>query len=1089
MKPYVIGLDIGVASVGWAVLALDGENHPRGILDLGVRIFDAAEHPKTGASLAAPRREARSTRRRLRRHRHRNERIRRVIVAAGLLTQRELDELFVGKLEDIYSLRVRALDEPVSAKSFARILIHLSQRRGFRSNRKTPSDAEDGKLLEAVNVNKQRMASGDYRTVGEMLLKDPAFAETKRNKGGEYITTVTRDMVEEEVRRLFAAQREYGASFATKELEDAYLAILLSQRSFDDGPGGNSPYGGDQIANMVGKCTLDRTNPRAARATYSFEYFSLLEKINHIRLIRGGQSEPLSEAQRRTLIELAHRVENLSFARIRKELLLDPETRFNLVRYDPNKSPEDVEKATKLVQLKAYHRMRAAFEKASKGSFALVSAEQRDAIGTALSLYKTSEKIRARLLESGVPEEWFDTVESIGSFSKFGHLSINSCKALIPWLEKGMNYNEACAAAGYDFKAHPSQEKTMFLTVTEDTYADLTSPVVRRAVSQSIKVLNAIIRKQGHSPTLVNIELSRELAKDLNERRKDERTMAENRAANEKLMEQIRTEFGRTAATGQDLIKLKLYKEQDGICAYSLRPISIERLFEPGYAEIDHIVPYSISFDDSMKNKVLVLAKENRDKGNRLPLEYLSGKRREDFIVWTNNTVRNTRKKQLLLKEHITPDDESSFKERNLQDTKTAARFFLNLLQDHLLMDPTPVGKKQITAVNGVITSYLRKRWGIVKNREDGDIHHAVDAVVIACATDAMIQEITRYSALREARYMQRPDGSYAVDAATGEVLERFPYPWPEFRRELEARTANDPARVLADMRIPFYWEDDAPEGRPIFVSRMPRRKVTGAAHKDTVKSARALEQGVVVTKQPLTSLKLDKLGEIDRYYDPSSDRLLYEALKARLIAFGGDGKKAFAEPFHKPKSDGTPGPLVKKVKLTEPTTLNVPVQGGTAVADNDSMVRIDVFHVEGDGYYFVPIYVADTLKAELPDRACVANKPYAEWKPMRDEDFVFSLYPNDLIRVTHRKAMTLSITNKGSTLPESKSTKSELLYYRGADISVGAISCVTHDSAYFIRGIGIKTLEKLEKYTVDVLGEYHPVKHETRQSFSGRRD
>lgn len=80
MVPYGIGLDIGVASVGWAVVALDKNNSPYGIISMGSRIFDAAEHPKTGASLAAPRREARSARRRLRRHRHRNERIRGLIV-------------------------------------------------------------------------------------------------------------------------------------------------------------------------------------------------------------------------------------------------------------------------------------------------------------------------------------------------------------------------------------------------------------------------------------------------------------------------------------------------------------------------------------------------------------------------------------------------------------------------------------------------------------------------------------------------------------------------------------------------------------------------------------------------------------------------------------------------------------------------------------------------------------------------------------------------------------------------------------------------------------------------------------------------
>ena len=66
MIPYAIGLDVGVASVGWAAVALDSKENPCGILDMGSRIFDAAEQPKTGASLAAPRREARSARRRSR---------------------------------------------------------------------------------------------------------------------------------------------------------------------------------------------------------------------------------------------------------------------------------------------------------------------------------------------------------------------------------------------------------------------------------------------------------------------------------------------------------------------------------------------------------------------------------------------------------------------------------------------------------------------------------------------------------------------------------------------------------------------------------------------------------------------------------------------------------------------------------------------------------------------------------------------------------------------------------------------------------------------------------------------------------------
>ena len=181
MKRYAIGLDIGIASVGWAAVGLDTNDRPCGIIDMGSRIFDAAEQPKTGASLALPRREARSVRRRLRRHRHRNERIKRLFLLSGLLTESELHTLFDGRLEDIYSLRVRALDASVGNTELARILLHLSQRRGFRSNRKSGNSDDDGKLLSAVSENRRRMQENGYRTVAELMLRDPLYSKHKRN--------------------------------------------------------------------------------------------------------------------------------------------------------------------------------------------------------------------------------------------------------------------------------------------------------------------------------------------------------------------------------------------------------------------------------------------------------------------------------------------------------------------------------------------------------------------------------------------------------------------------------------------------------------------------------------------------------------------------------------------------------------------------------------------------------------------------------------------------------------------------------------------------------------------------------------------
>ena len=110
------------------------------------------------------------------------------------------------------------------------------------------------------------------------------------------------------------------------------------------------------------------------------------------------------------------------------------------------------------------------------------------------------------------------------------------------------------------------------------------------------------------------------------------------------------SECGVESPRGQDIVKMKLWQEQDGICVYSGEKIEISRLTEPGYVDVDHIIPYSISFDDRMTNKVLVLAKENRQKRNRTPLEYLQGDKRDAFIVRVNSSNFRKAKKALLLK-------------------------------------------------------------------------------------------------------------------------------------------------------------------------------------------------------------------------------------------------------------------------------------------------------------------------------------------------------------------------------------------------------------------------------------------------------
>ena len=164
---YALGLDIGITSVGWAVINLDLNR----IEDLGVRIFNAAENPKDGSSLALPRRLARGRRRLLRRKAYRVERVRKLIVKNNILTKEELEGLFKNKeVIDVWEARVKGLDYKLSREEWAKILINFCKRRGFKSNRKNETkDKEAGQILSSISYNIEKMKETNSRTIGEYI--------------------------------------------------------------------------------------------------------------------------------------------------------------------------------------------------------------------------------------------------------------------------------------------------------------------------------------------------------------------------------------------------------------------------------------------------------------------------------------------------------------------------------------------------------------------------------------------------------------------------------------------------------------------------------------------------------------------------------------------------------------------------------------------------------------------------------------------------------------------------------------------------------------------------------------------------------
>lgn len=1135
---YRIGLDIGIASVGWAVLENNSQDEPVRIVDLGVRIFDKAEIPKTGDPLAGPRRDARSARRRLRRRKHRLERIKWLLQQEGMIEiDRFMERYKSANLPDVYQLRYEGLDRKLSDDEFAQVLLHIAKHRGFRSTSKSElndkkKEKENGAVLKATKENKARMEAKGYRTVGEMIYCDEEFRTScpwtekgyvlsPRNKAENYRHTILRDLLEEEVRTIFADQRACENARATEELEQEYLKIMLNQRSFDMGPGPQadgtpSPYAMEGFGDRVGKCTLEPEETRAAKATYTAELFVALQKINHIRMVnKNGESRSLTPEERQLLIELLRTQKEIKYAAVRKKLNIDTAYKFNTLNYssrgnkkdEPTSEDDKIKNTenTKFISMPNYHEVMKRIGHVIETMSDEEAEQLLDNIGDILTLFKNDDSRTTRLQELGLSQSDIDALLEL-SPAKFQHLSLKAMRKIMPYLLKGKIYNEACEAAGYDFKADSTEDRLKILKgerITE-IINDITNPVVKRSVSQTVKVLNAIIQKYG-SPQAVNIELSREMAKNFDERKKLKKSIDERQGENERIKKEIQS-LGVISPTGLDIIKYRLWQEQQGYCLYSGKLIPLTELFRPGY-DIDHILPYSITFDDSLRNKVLVTAQENRQKGNRTPYEYMGNdeQRWKEFEARVNWLIRDYKKQQKLLKKHFTEEERKQFKERNLTDTKYITTVVYNLIRQNLEFAPfnRPDKKKHVMAVNGTITAYLRKRWGLAAKDRSTDTHHARDAVVVACCTDGMIQKISRNVQAREILYT---NGGSMFDEELGVCVYRdnmtrdewdkmygvkIAKPWNHFTDELEIRMGDDPKAFLdthSDMFIELdYPEEIYKEIHPIFVSRMPNHKVTGAAHADTVRSPRHFKDGgavfenggYVVTRTNLTDLKLNKDGEIDGYYNKESDVLLYEALKRQLLLYSNDAKKAFAEPFHKPKADGTPGPVVKKVKICKKLSSGVYVNGGKGIAENDSMVRIDVF-CENGKYYFVPIYVADVVKKELPNKAAVAYKPYENWKVMEDKDFIFSLYPKDLVRIESNKGVKLNMVSGGQV-----QSLDVLAYYTGANISTASIAGMAHDSGYKFESLGIQRLKLLEKCQVDILGNIATVKREKRMGFN----
>ena len=1081
-KNYILGLDIGISSVGWGLLELDANNNPYKIIDVGSRIFTPGEVEKTGDSRAKERREKRGARRISRRREFRLDRVRNLLYENGYLKgninsnivsekNEELSIIFDNMINNYYKeknsnpykLKVEALDRKLTNEELSIILVHYAKKRGYKSNREEASDNDSGKVLSAIKENEKIMNENNYRTISEMYIKDEKFKNKIKNSPGDYKISVTNEMYLKEINMVLNSQIKFG--LITDDFKNQYLEIYNSRRSYAKGPGGNSPYGGDLIERMTGKCNFDG-KPRAPKRAPSSElYVSLTKLVNlkykkedneYTRLTNEEIKEIIEKAKDKKIItykdlakELDGNIEfkDLSLSKkeygkvieeLKKKLNISKEESINISNLNSNDRElfntlynEKLLSKT-LIELKGYHALKDSIIKAYSNDIWKKfkdNIELLDELALYCTNYKINEDILNKIKESENIENIFEDIhfiELLPNFKDHLMLSTDLIKKLIPLMLEGNTYDKAMNILGYnhsDINGDKEKKDLLVPIYVDDT---ITNQRVIRSLTQTRKVINSIIKKYG-MPKIINIETARELAKSRKERNEIAKNNVEKQTENEKIKNQL-VELGLFVSTDKisstDLLKYKLWKEQNEFCGYSMKKISIEDLFGNNIVQIDHILPYSRTYNDNYLNKTLVYTKENQEKGNRTPYEWFGKTQKwDEYEAYINNLTISQKKKDNYLLKKLDFDTEREMRDQNLNDTKYISKELSSLIKAYLNVE-------KVNMYPGAITSKLRARWGFnrlthsyisktyrlpedmkkdINKDRDNHLHHAMDALVIASITPSLQQKITLYE--KFSRYIdglikktienlniengKEILGEY-YDDTTGEIKDiniieyikkqleeehiyynkhnisrlEFPLPYENFDKEAKLRVYEQDLDTLKWNLKSYntYTKKDI-ESLHTLVPSIAKTKVSGKMHEETYYGIKEIgkdeDKKIYKTlRTPIEKVKRKDLENIPDRLGGSKD--IYESLVEWFGDYevGEEVLKANGNKYPVSKSDKE-HKEIKKLKLYSEYK-NTGHMINKSNVEKGGIYRIDVFKSkdkDDDKLYFAAYDILEIKK------------------------------------------------------------------------------------------------------------------------------
>ncbi|MFN8366757.1 MAG: type II CRISPR RNA-guided endonuclease Cas9 [Candidatus Kapaibacterium sp.] len=769
------GFDIGTNSIGWAIIN-DTDNS---IIDTGVRIFPEGvidTNTKQEKSKNAARREARQSRRMYYRRAMRKHMLLKNLRTLGFAPESDAElQIFFDK--DPYQIRKRGLTEQLTRYELGRALYHLNQRRGFKSNRKVDAGDEEnetGVVKSSIKAIAEEMQQEHATTLGELFANHKASGEKVR---GKY---TARKMYEDEFQMLWTAQQPFYPDELTEENRATIgEKIIFFQRPI------SRPKGKDgkplPKKSIVGKCTFEPGKIRAPKYTLLFQEFRMWQDINKLTVYGGNRihedQQPLTEDETGIVARYLRTNPTLDLTK-----------------------PKDYKKLCELLALPKLSRTESYQFNISQlhGNTTIVRLQH--ALGESLLTRFTQEQIEQMIHTLSFAEDpvktaeyaqrkWNLSPEEAEKFIKvkleegYASVSTRAMKKIVPHLQTGHPYHEACKAAGY----HHSLEDDIPVTgeMPRVNAKELRNPIVVVALNQLRLVANEMAQVYG-LPDSIRVEMGRELrlpkSKRVEIEFRNRKLDKERKEIEEILLKDPHLRMQNPSRN--DIIKYRLWQETGGVCIYTGTVIPLHRLYDND-VDIEHILPYSRTLDDSQANKTICLREPNIAKGDQTPYEWLHGSDKyEELLERVKSSPMPRNKKN---KFSMTPKTfgelNKDFIARQLNDTRyisSQARDYLRCLC------------KDVSVGNGSITSWLRWQWGLntilnpegdnEKNRADHR-HHAIDAICIAFTSRSMYQKMSTLNTL---------------DQMIKNTRVKYEYPWETFR--VDVHTAID--RILVSHKV-----------------------------------------------------------------------------------------------------------------------------------------------------------------------------------------------------------------------------------------------------------------------------------------------